>query len=89
MIKRRRLSGNCETVRPSFLYSGGETGPNTWDNSSIQLQLLEDIRNNIEELRQSQMLQCDVAHAIKECAQLLRCINKKIVAPRKRGKGAR
>lgn len=54
-------------ARPAWNYVGtatGIAGVDLW-----QLEMLESIRNAIEALQQSQMLQCDVAHAIKAMAR--------------------
>lgn len=42
------------------------------------LWMLESIRDNMEQLNRSQMLQCDVAHAIKDLAKTLRRIDRRI-----------
>lgn len=50
-------------IRPNFTYH--ESPANSYSHEATQSQLLESIRNCLEQIRDSQMLKCDVAHAIK------------------------
>lgn len=52
--------------RPRYTYPASMT----WD--QCQLAMQEDIRNVLEQVRDSQMLRCDVAHAIKSMAREMR-----------------
>lgn len=56
--------GNGKYVRPSWNHSrpAGEAWPGM---ENAQLEMLESIRNVLEDVKGSQMLQCDVAGAIK------------------------
>lgn len=66
-----------EWVRPNFNYSAQQNG---YSYESITVQLLESTRNVLEGIQQSQMLQCDVAHAIKDIAKTLRRIDRRLAA---------
>jgi hypothetical protein len=69
--------------RPSWNYQNN-SGANQ---QSQQLEMLESARNVLEQIRNSQMLQCDVAGAIRESArELRRCrITLEKIARRRRG----
>ena len=56
--------------RPSWDYVQ-RTKVGQWPGSTEQatLEMLESVRNVLEDIRGSQMLQCDVAHAIKNMAR--------------------
>ena len=43
-----------------------------------QLEMLESCRNVLEDIRNSQMMQCDVAHAIKHMADTLARIDRRL-----------
>lgn len=51
----RRRNGIDKQIRPTWAYTGADN----------QLEMLESIRNVLEDVKGSQMLQCDVAQAIK------------------------
>ena len=57
--------------RPEWNYTRGRKKPGEWPgmDSIANLEMLESVRNVLEDVRGSQMLQCDVAHAIKNMAR--------------------
>jgi hypothetical protein len=63
-----------EDVRPSFNFSKSSG----YSHESITAQLAESTRNVLEDIQRSQMLQCDVAHAIKDIAKTLRRIDRRL-----------
>lgn len=75
-------TGSSSLERPSWKYNReGRTL------ELCQLEMLESCRNVLEDIQRSQMLQCDVAHAIKDMAKTLRRIDKRLMAVEKlRGK---
>lgn len=56
------------TKRPAWAYAKNTQG----DHDTQMLEMAESIRNAIEQLNRSQMLQCDVAYAIKGIEKELR-----------------
>ncbi len=58
MIAVKRTSGQIEKERPSFQFS--DTQDRIYSSHQITARLTEDIRNVLEEIRDKQMLQCDV-----------------------------
>lgn len=81
-IRRRDRNGKIESVRPSFTHAG-ETAQGSFNNDAAMAQLCEDTRNVLEQIRDSQMLQCDVAHAIKDIAKNLRGLRRDLKGLRK------
>ncbi|MGO9643003.1 MAG: hypothetical protein ACLP1Y_17055 [Candidatus Acidiferrales bacterium] len=77
MIERKK-DGKTETLRPTFVWTG--------DSSFVDCtgQLTEDIRNNLEQLNRSQMLQCDVRGDIARMRVALEKIAKKLTKRRAR-----
>lgn len=59
------------SVRPSWDYKDGLPQHNV-------LEITESVRNVLEDIQRSQMLQCDVAHAIKDIAKTLRRIDRRM-----------
>ncbi len=59
MITRKKCDGGTEEVRPTFTWAP-PYGGNLHTYKSTTGQLLEDIRNVLEEIRDKQMLQCEV-----------------------------
>lgn len=53
----QRKNGRDSEARPSWVYEGKQ--------EFLQLEMLESVRNVLDSIRSSQMLQCDVAWAIK------------------------
>lgn len=70
MITRRKVGGGTEKVHPAFIYSA--PSPTGWSTDQISAQMSESIRDTLEEIRDSQMLQCEVADAIKSMAREIR-----------------
>jgi hypothetical protein len=60
-------------TRPCFKY---DYEGRTFDSS--QLEMLESIRNTLEAIHGSQMLQCDVARAIKGLAETVKRIDRRL-----------
>ena len=65
----RRRNGVDKQVRPTWAYT---------ENSRNDTEMLESIRNVMDDIQRSQMLQCDVAHAIKDMAKTLRRIDRRL-----------
>lgn len=74
MSRTHRESG---WERPSWLY------PKNQSELTSVLEMLESVRNVLEDIRSSQMMQCDVAHAIKSIAPEIRSL-KRAITKRKR-----
>lgn len=94
MISRRTLKGGIEEVRPAFNHSAS-TGANshgerTWEREQIIAQMVEDIRNVLEQIRDKQMLQCDVRGEIfsllREARRTNRLLERIAGKPKKRGR---
>ena len=85
MIRRKNLKGVVEEVRPQFDYAQAryEDG---WSLDQCQAQLTEDIRNVLEQIRDKQTLQCDVAGAIKDMAKQIRGLRRDLAKKRRRTK---
>jgi hypothetical protein len=65
--------------RPSWNYRRKPKGESQWQSyEQAQLEMMESARNVLEDIRRSQMLQCDVAHAIKDMAKTLRRIDRRL-----------
>lgn len=73
----------------SEILIGGEYKRPHWNHTRIrgidkfpghpnaELEMLESIRNVLEDIQRAQTLQCDVAHAIKDMAKTLRRIDRR------------
>jgi hypothetical protein len=64
----RRSNGVDKEQRPTWAYTG----------TNQQLEMLESIRNTLEAIQRSQMLQCDVRHAIIDLAKTVRRIDRRL-----------
>jgi hypothetical protein len=63
--------------RPSWNYTKGPNGG--WPgHDSASVEMLESIRNAVETLGQSQIMQCDVAHAIKSMSKVIARIDRRL-----------
>ena len=81
-INRRTRDGRWVSVRPSFNYPA----PNedlAFNVDSCIAQISEDSRNVLEQIRDSQMLQGDIAAAIKDIAKQLRGLRRDLKGLRK------
>jgi hypothetical protein len=90
MITRRKPGGGIENVRPAFTWSGADADQTTRTDVAIG-QITEDIRNVLEQIRDKQMLQCDVRGMIQSQLSEMRRIRIVLEAafarkPRKRKK---
>lgn len=61
--------------RPEWIYERKTPGN---DLELAKLEMLESIRNMLEDIRQSQMMQCDVARAIKRMSDAVIRIDKRL-----------
>jgi hypothetical protein len=64
MITRRKRGGGTEEVRPTFNWQPQDE-KGFHETESCIGQLTEDVRNVLEEIRDKQMLQCDVRAMIQ------------------------
>lgn len=62
-ITVRRTNGKKEVERPGFTFHDTTTG--TYSAEQITSRIVEDMRNVLEQIRDKQMLQCDVRADIK------------------------
>jgi hypothetical protein len=73
------VSSNIErggkNIRPNFNHREVEGG---YGFDACTAQLMESARNVLEDIAKSQMLACDVAHAIKDMAKTLRRIDRRL-----------
>lgn len=74
--------GSNESFRPAYHFE--KDHPLVHWYPSAQLEMLESIRNTMEAVHRSQMLQCDVAHAIKDMAIQIRGLRRDLAKRRKR-----
>lgn len=70
MISRRTSKGHTEQVRPSFTHSGPNANGN-FEFLQVISQLVDDIRDILEQLRDKQMLQSDVRDDIRKMRRAL------------------
>jgi hypothetical protein len=82
MIRRRNARGRIEKVRPEFNHAGPNERGN-WTHDQSTAQLIESARNVLEQIRDSQTLQCDVALAIKRILKEMRGLRRDLKAMRK------
>lgn len=64
--------------RPHWQYTRPAVGRKWESYEKHTLEMLESARNVLEDIQRSQMLQCDVAHAIKDIAKTLRRIDRRL-----------
>lgn len=83
MIERYTASGKLENVRPQFYHHGPES-TGKWVTPGITAQLIEDARNVLEEIRDSQMLHCDIAYTIKQMLVEIRGLRRDLKARRRK-----
>ena len=62
----QKLNGKFQ--RASWMYPADDDSTE----ATRLLEMLESVRNTVERVQTSQMLQCDVAHAIKDIAKNIR-----------------
>lgn len=70
MITRRNTDGTTSDERPQFSFHRPPGGSYSFEH--ITAELAEDSRNLLEKIRDSQMMQCDVANAIKSMSREMR-----------------
>jgi hypothetical protein len=65
-------------IRPAWKYIRPDDKGSGGTIELSQLEMLESVRNVLEDIQRSQMLQCDVAYAIKDMAKTLRRIDRRL-----------
>lgn len=80
-----QINRNGRLWRPSWNHNAlgnEEAADRDWN--AAQLEMLESIRNAIETVGRSQMLQCDVAHALKETRDEIRGLRRDLKRKRRK-----
>ena len=75
-IEIKRL-GRAASRRPAWQHSRPDEQEYPGDGKAT-VEMLESCRNVLELIARSQMMQCDVAHAIKEMAKTIRRIDRRL-----------
>lgn len=69
--------------RPKWNYINTDSG-NTQPGPRDILEMTESVRNTLEQIRDSQMLQCDVASAIKDMAKQISLLRRDLKRKRRK-----
>jgi len=77
---RRKVGEEKTWERPHWIFNRGESFPGY---DSAQLEMLESIRNCMEQIRDSQMLACSVAHDIARLRKAAERIDRRLAETQK------